>query len=126
MKKYKNADLGLLLLRCAVGIVFVAHGLQKFWALDGTIAFFGALGLPAFFAYVIATIEFLGGLSLILGVFSDIAGYLLAIQMVFAIYLVKLSKGLIGGYELDMTLLAAALSIAMIGPGRYVFYKRNK
>lgn len=110
---------GIFLLRVVVGLVFAAHGWGKLQGMEGTIGFFVSLGLPAFLAYVVAWVEFLGGLSLILGVFSRIASYLLAVVMVFAILLVKMKAGFMGGYELDLTLLVALLAIAWSGSGPY-------
>lgn len=119
LEKYKNPDLGLLLIRLGLGIIFIAHGWQKFGAMDGTIAFFGSLGLPAVVAYLISTIELLGGIALVLGIYTQWAGLLIALLMVGAIYLVKFKMGLIGGYELDLGLLIAALNIFFTGPGKY-------
>ncbi len=102
-----------------VGVVFLAHGLDKLQGMDGVIGFFGSLGLAPFFAYLVAGVEFLGGIALILGVFSRYAAYLLAVVMVVAIFLVKFKMGLLGGYELDLVLLAALLTIAGAGSGVY-------
>ncbi len=66
-----QADIGIALLRVALGIMFLAHSvvLKLFiFTLPGTATFFGALGLPGWSAYVVFTIEALGGLLLVLGV----------------------------------------------------------
>lgn len=111
--------LGMFLLRVVVGLVFVAHGWAKLQGMEGTIGFFASLGLAPFFAYIVAWVEFLGGLALVLGVFSRWAGYLLAVVMVFAIFLIKIKMGFLGGYEFDLVLLAALLAIAWSGSGSY-------
>lgn len=112
---------GMFLVRVALGAIFVAHGWQKISMMDGTIGFFGSLGLPVAVAYLVAYVEFLGGLAVLLGVYSRIAGYLLAIVMVFAIFLVKIHGNFIGtkGYELDLILLASSLAVAWNGSGPY-------
>ncbi len=113
----------MLLLRLAVGIIFVAHGWDKFGDMASTIAFFGQLGMPAVMAYVVATIELLGGLALIIGLYTDLAALLLAIVMVVALVYVKMITfkiGLLGGYELDLALLASLLALVFIGPGKHV------
>lgn len=111
--------MGLLLIRLAVGGVFLAHGVAKVLSLDMTVSFFMTIGLPAILAYVVTAIELLGGLAILLGVGTQIAGILVALVMVGAIFTVKGKMGFLGGYELDLTLLLAALSLAVAGPGRY-------
>lgn len=117
--KRTNVDVGLLLLRIAVGVTFIAHGWAKFMNIEGTVGFFAGLGLAALFAYLVAAVELLGGLAVLLGLFTDVAGFLLAIVMVFAMILVKFSMGFLGGYEFDAVLLLAALGIAFAGAGKY-------
>ncbi len=119
MKWYQNPDLGLLLVRIALGLVFIVHGWQKVSNLTGTVGFFGSIGLPAFLAYVVAAIEFLGGLAILLGVWTRVVGVLLAAVMVGAIVTLKFKAGFSGGYEFDLTLLLIALAMSFSGPGRY-------
>ena len=66
-----------------------------------------------------AGVEFLGCIAMVLGLFTRIAGYLLATVMVFAIVLVKFEGGFLGGYEFDLILLASALAVAWSGAGPY-------
>ena len=118
-EKMTNQDLGLLLVRIALALVFIIHGYGKLTGLAGVETFFGNLGIPAFFVYVVTFVEFFGGFAMLLGIFTRIFGFLLAINMFFAIYLVKFSQGFSGGYELELTLLLASLAIALAGPGKY-------
>lgn len=117
-----NHDLALLLIRVGLGFGFLAHGIQKLQGIEGVIAFFGALGLPAFMAYVVALTETLGGLAMILGLWTECAGIALAAIMVGAITLTKVkvlgTKGYIG-MELDAMYLLTALALAFAGPGKY-------
>ncbi len=112
-----------LILRLALGVIFVAHGYPKlFKNFSGTVQFFESINIkPAkFFAVLTGVSEFFGGLALILGIFTQIAALLIAAVMVVAtIYVkkIKFKKGLVDGYELDLILLAAALSILFLGPG---------
>lgn len=119
-----NADLGLLLIRLALAAVFIVHGAQKFMNLEKTVSFFEMLGQPAFMAYVVAAVEVLAGLAMLLGIGVEIAGVLLALVMVGAIYLVKGKMGFLGGYELDLVLLLSALGVALVGAGRYALGKK--
>lgn len=119
MKMQRNSDVALLLLRVGLGLVFIAHGWQKFQTMQDTIGFFSSIGLSAFWAYLVATVELVGGLAVLLGVFTGYAGILLALVMVVAIVMLKFSKGFLGGYEFDLMLFLASLTVAFAGPGKY-------
>ncbi|WP_434743568.1 DoxX family protein [Micromonospora sp. SH-82] len=118
-------DLGILLARIGVGIVFFAHGWQKLVTngVEGTAAFFDQVGvpLPTLSAWFATGVELVGGAALILGALVPIAGILLALNMVGAFVFVHAGNGLFvdqGGYELVLTLGAAALLLASVGAGR--------
>jgi putative oxidoreductase len=121
MKHYP--DLGLLALRIGLGVVFVAHGWQKLQDMDQVVGFFASLGLASFFAYLVALTEFVGGIAVLLGLYVEIAGWLIAVVMFFAIVLVKGKLGFLGGYELDVALLMQAVSVALLGSGAYSVQK---
>jgi uncharacterized membrane protein YphA (DoxX/SURF4 family) len=89
---HKNYDWALLVLRVVVGIVFIAHGWDKWQNLSGTTGFFASVGLPVFLVYVVALIELLGGLAILLGVKTRLAGYLLAVVMAGAILSVGMDE----------------------------------
>ncbi len=118
-----NLDIALLLIRVGLAAVFIAHGWDKLNNMDGTVGFFSSIGLSAFWAYLIAYIELLGGVSMLLGVFTGWSGILLAMNMVGAIALVKISKGFLGGFEFDLMLFLAALAISFAGSGKYTLMK---
>jgi putative oxidoreductase len=73
--------------------------------------------LPQDLAILIGLLEFIGGLAILIGIFTRIAAGLLAVQMIGAILLVKLSKGFIDGFELDLLYLAIMISLLITGPG---------
>ncbi len=93
------------------------HGLPKLLDISNTQNSFTNMGLPPELAIVIGLLEFIGGLAILLGVLTRIAAGLLAINMIGAILLVKLSKGFIDGYELDLLYLAIMISLMLTGPG---------
>lgn len=128
VKYFNNPSLGLLLLRLALGIVFIYHGLTKFQNMDTTIGFFASVGLVAAVAWMVASIETLGGMAVLLGVGTRVAGGLLAVVMLGAIITVKGAMGFAnGGYEFDLVLLLSSLAILFMGPGRYtVKYALNR
>jgi putative oxidoreductase len=80
--------------------------------------FFASVGLPAELAVSIGLLEVIGGIALIVGVLTRITAGLFIIEMIGAILNVKLSKGFVGGYELDLLLIAISVSIILTGPGK--------
>ncbi len=131
----KNKNLGLLILRLALAIVFIAHGYSKLTGLEGTGMFFGKLGipLPVLMAYVVTTVEFLGGIFMLLGILVEYVGVLMAITMLVAIITAKMQKGFTlpmeGKYELELLLLLTSLSLAFLGAGDWSvakLFKKNQ
>lgn len=119
-------DLVLLLTRIGLGVIFIAHGWQKFDTngLDGTAAGFERMGIPAptLSAYFATAVELLGGVALILGLLTPVVGALLAVNMFGAFVFVHASNGVFvsqGGWELVIALALASLVLATAGPGRY-------
>ncbi|HWS31635.1 MAG TPA: DoxX family protein [Actinoplanes sp.] len=119
-------DVALLIARVVVGIVFIAHGWQKFneWGLDGTSAAFGQMGvpLPTVSAWFAAIVELAGGVALVAGIAVPVVSLLLIVNMLGAFLIVHMSNGIFvdnGGFELVATLGAAALIFAVLGAGRF-------
>ena len=114
---------GMLPLRLAVGLVFLMHGGQKLFVFGvaGTADIMGKLGLPlpTLCAVIVIGVELLGGLAILLGVFTRLAGVILAFEMVVAILVARLHGGFFApyGYEFELTLLGACLTFALSGPG---------
>ncbi|MFC0549320.1 DoxX family protein [Planotetraspora thailandica] len=114
----------LLLTRLALGVIFIAHGWNKFAVsgLGATTRFFESVGvpLPAISAVAVATLELVGGVALVLGLLLPVFGTLLALNMLGAIVFVHGEKGLFvseGGFEFVLVLAAACLTIAFCGGG---------
>ncbi len=126
---------GPTIIRLAVGVVFAAHGAQKLlgiWGgggVTGTAAYFAQLGLtPAYpLALLVSIVEIAGGLLLIAGAFTLVASSILTISMLVAVWKVHLASGFflnwtnapgVGhGYEFNLTLIAALVSLMLTGPG---------
>lgn len=121
---------GVLPLRVALGVIFIAHGSQKlFGAFDGpgmagTTGMMTHLGLhPAvFWAWVVIIAEFFGGLGLVGGLLTRLSALGIVIDMGVAILTVHLKNGFWarnGGFEFPLLCLAAALSILILGAGDF-------
>lgn len=118
-----------LLLRLGVGLTFFFSGLGKVMGgTDGVAGFFGSLGipLPGLMAPFISYLELLGGLALILGLFTRGFSLLLACTMVVAILTAKLgafgeapsiAQGW-GEIRIEIMLFIGAVSLALLGPGK--------
>ena len=118
MNSHKLLAYGPLPIRLLAGITFLAHGLPKFENIAGTQGFFGSIGLPPELALPIGLLEVIGGIFLLVGVITRIAAALFIINMIGAIFLVKLPDGFVGGYELESLLIAISISLLLAGPGR--------
>ena len=123
-------DTGLLLLRLVLGSIMAAHGAQKLWGwfkgpgLAGTSGWLESMGFrPArLHATVTGVSELGGGLLLVLGLVTPLGAAAVAGVMIVAIATVHLSKGFFnsdGGYEFNLLIAAAAISLAIVGPGSY-------
>jgi len=118
MNSHKLLAYGPLPIRILAGIAFIAHGLPKFENVAGTQGFFGSIGLPPELAIPIGLLEVIGGIFLLVGVVTRITAALFIIDMIGATLLVKISKGFVGGYELELLLMAVCISLLLTGPGR--------
>jgi uncharacterized membrane protein YphA (DoxX/SURF4 family) len=104
----------------ALGVIFAFHGFPKlFRTSDGMFQFFASLGFPPWMVYVAGIVEFFGGLLLVAGLFTRIAGLLLAGQMAVAIWSAHLGKGVlaVSEYEFPLALAVAAFTLAATGAG---------
>jgi len=114
---------GTTILRVVVGIVFLVHGGQKLFVFGfgGVAGFMGQVGIPApMLAGVIVTaVELLGGLAMLVGLFTRWAAVPLAFNMLVAILVVHLKAGffLPNGYEFALTLMGASVALALLGSG---------
>ena len=118
-----SVDLPSLILRLAIGTLFIVHGYPKLTAAQRAQggAWMKSMGMPAAIVPFAGVVEFFGGLALILGILTPIVAALSALWMLSTTWLVttKAKKKYVGGYEIDITLLLAALALALLGSGIY-------
>jgi putative oxidoreductase len=112
--------LGLLVLRLVLGAIMVAHGYGKvFGGLHKHVELVASLGMPGWLAYLSTATEFLGGILLIVGLFTRVAALAVCIEMAVAILKVHLHAGLLGqnGYQFPLALAAIAFALIFSGAG---------
>lgn len=126
MNSAKHVDLATLILRLALGGMFLAHGLLKVlvFTLPGTAGFFASVGFPGWTAYVVVALEIGGGTLLIAGIFTRQVALVLIPVLLGALW-VHLGNGWLfsaenGGWEYPAFLLLATVVQALLGSGRFV------
>ncbi|SFE50053.1 putative oxidoreductase [Paenibacillus catalpae] len=123
-------DLGLLIIRVVVGLLFVGHGAQKLFGLfggygpKGTGGWMESVGIrPGVVMAVFAgVLELLGGALFAAGLFTVAAGVMIVVTMAGAIVKVHRPNGLwatANGYEYPLVLVAVAIGVALTGAGAY-------
>lgn len=121
-QSHKYKDWGLLALRLTTGVVFIVHGWGKLTDSPGIEAFSGMVAkigfpMPGLFAWLVALVEFVGGILLVAGVFLPYATILLAIVMLVALFTVK--KFQLPAADPDLALLGSLIALFTLGPGKY-------
>ena len=131
MNRAMMDDLGRLVLRVALGVLILLHGVAKLQHGVGPIEqMVVAQGLPSFVTYGVLVGEVVAPLMLLLGFYARIGGVLVAINMLFAFALAHMSQltqlNDQGGWALELQgmYLATALAVALLGPGRYAINQR--
>ena len=114
-----------LVLRLALGITLLAHGLLKLlvFSLPGTVGFFASIGFPGWLAYPVVAFEIVGGVLLVLGLYTCPIAAVAVLELLGAAR-VHLGNGWVfsnpkGGWEYPVFLAVTALAVALAGEGRY-------
>ncbi len=135
MDKDKLTDIAILALRIGVGVIFVAHGMQKILGVFGGSGIGGFAGMlkglgffaPLFWAWIAALAEGLGGLFLLLGIIPRISAGFIAIVMLVAIITVHAPKGFFlaqGGFEYNFLILLNCVAIMLTGGGKFSIFDK--
>ncbi|HWA38036.1 MAG TPA: DoxX family protein [Burkholderiales bacterium] len=121
----RTAPYGAFVLRAALGIMFVAHALLKYYVftLPGTVQFFEGLGLPGALAYATFYAELIGGALILLGLGARYVSAAL-IPILLGAAWAHAGNGWVfsapnGGWEYPVFLAAAAAAVALSGNGAF-------
>ena len=122
----RSDDTGKLILRVALGVLILLHGIAKISSgVSGISGGLAAHGLPGALAYLVYVGEVLAPVLLIAGIYTRPAAWIVVINMLVAIWLVH-TKDLValnkqGGWALELQgmFLFAAMAVAFLGAGRF-------
>lgn len=124
MNTIETSPYGALLLRLALGVMYIAHGLLKIFVftLPGTVSFFENFGYPGWTAYVVVVAEIGGGVLLIAGLYVRPVALALVPVLMGALISVHWANGWLfshkgGGWEYPAFLVVASLALALTGGG---------
>ena len=125
-----SLDVGIFLVRLFFGLAIAAHGAQKLfgwfggYGLKGTGGFFEGIGFKpgGLFASAAGISEFLGGLLLVVGLFTPLGAAAVLTAMIVASVSVHLKNGFFvqnNGFEPAFLYGAVALGLIFTGAGSY-------
>lgn len=119
LKKTMLHDITHWGISASIGVIFIVHSLKKFdpswqeWLIS--------IGIPPEMQLPIALAELIGGIFLVVGVFTRVTSVVFSIILLGAIFHIRWENGFFiskGGWEWDFVMLAAVLAIMVAGPGR--------
>ena len=126
IEKYANKDYFYFVFRVFIGLLFLQHGLQKLFGAFGGVAgngqpveLFSLFGLAGL-------IEFVAGIAIAVGLFTRLAAFISAIEMLVAYFMVHAPNGLIplvNQGELALLYFAAFAAITAFGAGKWSLEK---
>ncbi|WP_029004245.1 DoxX family protein [Azorhizobium doebereinerae] len=130
MSDSNTAPYAALLLRIALGILFLAHAGLKIFVFTpaGTAAFFGSLGLPGWLAYVTIAWEVLGAVALIVGFLPRLVAVAMIPVLLGAIATVHGPAGFFftnpkGGWEYLALWIVGLIALALTGDGAFALVR---
>jgi putative oxidoreductase len=129
-----DEDVGMLIVRLALGIVMFPHGAQKLLGWFGgpgfaaTLQSMTGMGLPAVIVFLVILCEFFGSLSLISGFLGRVGAFGIFCVMLGAVLKVHLPNGFFmnwmgnqkgEGFEYHLLAIGMALAIMVRGSGAF-------
>ncbi len=113
-------SLGLLGMRLAIGTVMIAHGFPKVsGGLSHVVPMVTAAGFPGWMAYIVAAVEFIGGIMILVGLLTRFVAIAMFIEMMVIISRIKWQNGFTGNgnYQLEAMIAAVAFGLIFFGAG---------
>lgn len=107
-------------LRLGLTAVFLAHGWNKVVNFGPWVDFLASQGVPLAktIGLAVLVVELVGAVALLFGVLTRITSAVLTVVLLNAIYIARLGQGFIGGWELDLAVIAGLVTLFVNGPGR--------
>ncbi len=112
-----SSDLALLITRVIIGGIFVYSAYMKLSDMGSTLSMFSSMGITAPLAYLVAYGELVGGLMLIIGLWTELAVFFLFTVMLVAVYMTRTFG--FGMFGLPLATLAGLVAILGCGAGKY-------
>ncbi len=119
-----HKDIIILAVRVIVGGIFIAAGWMKVSDMAMTVGYFSQMSIPVVLTYVVSYAELIGGILIVLGIWSSCSAAVLSVIMLFAIWF---TRGMgFQGMMAPLAVLAGLLSIVASGTGKHaVRFKRR-
>lgn len=138
MDRSRQQGLGMFVLRLSLGLIFVLHGWMNVIGGQGSFVremlAMAGWSAPDLLVWLITGLELLGGLALMLGMFTREVALILAVEMVVAVALFHIRQGffivavpnvpLAYGFEYHLALLGGLACLALGGPGTFALQHR--
>ena len=138
MDRSSRQRIGLLVLRVALGLIFFLHGWMNVIGGQGSFVremlAMAGWSAPDLLVWLITGLELLGGLALMLGMFTREVALILAAEMVVAVALFHVRQGffivavpnvpLAYGFEYHLALVGGLICLAFAGPGAFALQDR--
>ena len=127
---WTNSDIGLLIIRIALGGIIFFHGFHKLMhGTDDQFQILASNGIPGFFIYFVYVSEVLAPVLIVLGILTRLSNLTIIVTMIVIFYALPFPIGLDvhGAMNIESQLYFLLLSVALFftGPGRYVLKKNN-
>ncbi|MDJ0391288.1 DoxX family protein [Roseomonas sp. E05] len=127
-----NPSLAAAILRAALGVLFLAHAGLKIFVFTpaGTAGFFQSIGFPGPLAYLVIAAEVVGGIALILGLWTRWVSLALVPILLGSIYAPHGAAGFFfsntgGGWEFPAFWTVALVVQSLLGDGAFALGRKR-
>lgn len=121
---HRHLSLALMLIRIALGGLFLYAGIMKLCNMEMTIGFFATVGLPVWVTWLVAIVETLAGAMIVLGILARWASFSVLVILICAIFIARLGSGF-NGMQGDLVLVVLSLVLILLGSGRWSLFRHR-